>query len=242
MKRTVEAFLSVGRIQTDYLIFEGRRLAYRVSGSGPALVVLSQYWRSPSAALARALNPDWQVFQITPIGFGLSDRVPGYTGARTTNQVTAVLDHHNIERFVVSGYSAGAAMAAGVACSTDRTMGLICGGFALVPARPGIARQLERRLAPDHPSRDQWAWLASFDWPEDLAALRCPRLLYWGSEDRQMAKPLRRLREELSLQDVDFVELAGYDHGGCHAEQALTKEVVPAIRRWAAGHGLFGAS
>lgn len=232
--------LPVEREGTEYLAFEGRQLAYRVSGAGPPLVILSQYWRSASEVLATALSQDWQVFQTTPIGYGLSDRVSGFAGARTTEQVLAVLDQHDTDGFVASGYSAGGAMAAGVVCSTDRAVGLVCGGFALVPARPGVVRQLDRRLPPDHPSREQWAWIASFNWPEDLANLSIPRLLYWGSEDRQMAKPLRRLREELILHDTDFVELAGYDHGGCSSERALTNDVAPTIRRWAADHGLIG--
>jgi pimeloyl-ACP methyl ester carboxylesterase len=158
-----------------------------------------------------------------------------------TDQILAVLDHYERGQFVVSGYSAGGAMAAAVACSTDRAIGMVCGGFALAPARPSVARRLDRRLAPKHPSRELWAWMAQFKWPDALAERSIPRLLYWGSEDRQMARTLRKLREELALRDVDFVEFAGYSHAGCNTEPALTQGVVPTLRRWAVNHGLIPA-
>jgi hypothetical protein len=58
------------------------------------------------------------------------------------------------------------------------------------------------------------------------------RLFYWGSEDRQMAKRLRRLSEHLMLQDVDFLEFPGFDHRACNAPEALQSLVVPAFAQW----------
>ena len=156
------------------LDFEGHRLVYRVSGEGPAIVVLSQYWRGEAVARARLLASNHRVFEITPVGYGRSDRVPGYAGDSVARQVLAVLDRHGTDRFVVWGYSAGAAMAGGVACSTPRVAGLVCGGFAFDSATPGVRRQLDRRLPPDHPSRDLWSWIAAFDWRAELAALSFP--------------------------------------------------------------------
>jgi len=62
--------------------------------------------------------------------------------------------------------------------------------------------------------------------------MSCARLLYWGSEDRQMAQRLRRAREQLTLQDVDFIEFPGFDHGGCSSPEALAHVVVPAVAGW----------
>jgi alpha-beta hydrolase superfamily lysophospholipase len=62
--------------------------------------------------------------------------------------------------------------------------------------------------------------------------MSCPRLLYWGGDDRQMAKALRRARTELLLQDVDFVELAGLDHAACNTREALGQHVVPMVDEW----------
>lgn len=83
--------------------FDGRRLAYRVSGHGSALVVLSLYRRRLDMAQARLLSGRWRVFQIAPLGYGYSERVGGYTGEILPDQIMAVLDRHNVDRFVVWG-------------------------------------------------------------------------------------------------------------------------------------------
>jgi hypothetical protein len=58
--------------------------------------------------------------------------------------------------------------------------------------------------------------------------MTCARLLYWGAEDRQVAKRFRRLGRQLMLQDVDFIEFPGFDHQGCNTPGALERSVVPA--------------
>jgi pimeloyl-ACP methyl ester carboxylesterase len=105
-----------------------------------------------------------------PVGYGYSERVPGYAGEALADQALAVLDRHGVDRFVIWGYSKGGAMAACIARGTGRTAGLVCGAFSLLD-RPSDAsmRQMDRRLAPDHPSRSLWAWVKRFDWAEQLA-------------------------------------------------------------------------
>jgi hypothetical protein len=53
-------------------------------------------------------------------------------------------------------YSAGGAMALCIAQSTRRAVGVVTGGFSPSPPTPGVLRQLDRRLDPDHPSRSLW--------------------------------------------------------------------------------------
>lgn len=214
------------------LDFAGHRLAYRVSGEGPSIVILSQYWNRETTVRARLFSVGYQVLEITPVGYGRSERVSGYSGTALPDQVLAVADRHEIERFVVLGYSAGGAMAGGVACSTSRVAGLICGGFAFDSGTPALRAQLDRRLAAGHPSRDLWAWVASFDWKSELTRLSFPRLLYWGAEDRQMAARLRRWAGQLELQGIDFLEFAGLDHGTCGSPATLENLVVPSLHQW----------
>jgi hypothetical protein len=92
---------------------------------------------------------------------------------------------------------------------------------------------MDRRLRPDHPSRALWAWVKQFDWAQELNAMPCPRLLYWGSEDRQMARRLRQVRDLLAFRGVDFVEFPGLDHGAFN-ERVTADLVVPTIVDWAA--------
>lgn len=213
--------------------FDDHRLAFLDEGSGPALVVLSQYWRSEDLALVRLLGERYRLFHITPVGYGKSDRVPGYAGELLVDQVHAVLDRFDVDRFVVMGYSAGGAMAACVARASDRAVGLVCGGFCPLDAMtPAKLRVLDRRLRSDHASRSLWWWIGSLDWRAELAGMRCARLLYWGSEDRQMARGLQRAEADASFQDVDFIAFGGRDHRGCNTHAALEREVVPAIADW----------
>jgi pimeloyl-ACP methyl ester carboxylesterase len=217
---------------TRYLEFAGHRLAYRVAGEGPALVVLQLYRRREDVVQLRSLSHRWKVCEIAPLGYGRSDRVPGYAGERLADQVLAVLDEHGVDRFIVWGYSKGGAMAACIARATPRAAGLICGGYSLFDRMTdGTMRQLDRRLHPNHPSRSLWPWVRQFDWAEELRAMSCPRLLYWGSEDRQMAKRLRRSRERLDAQGTDFLEFPGLDHGA-FTDQVVGEVVIPAAVDW----------
>lgn len=230
----------VSMSETRGLEFDGHHLAYRVTGEGPALVVLSLYRRREDMIQARVLSDRWQVFQIHPLGYGYSERVHGYAGEALPDQVIAVLDHHGVDRFVVWGYSKGGAMAACVARGTARAAGLVCGACSLLD-QPTDARmrQMDRRLRPDHPSRTLWAWVKRFDWGDELRTMPCPSLLYWGGEDRH-ARGLRRARELLGEQDlfggqdVDFVEYAGLGHEAGGEPQFLADSVIPAVVDWTA--------
>jgi len=226
--------------ETRRLEFDGHRLAYRVSGVGPALVVLSLYRQREDVVHAPLLSDRWQVFQVQPLGFGSSDRVPGYAGEALAAQVLAVLDHHGVDRFVVWGYSKGGAMAACIARATPRAAGLVCGAYSLLD-HPSDAqmRQMDRRLRPDHPSRTLWAWVRRFDWAEELRTMPGPVLLYWGNEDRH-ATGLRRARalfDQPTLtggQDVDCVEYPGRGHAAVGDPPFLAETIIPMVVAWTA--------
>jgi pimeloyl-ACP methyl ester carboxylesterase len=224
--------------ETRHLAFDGHGLAYRVTGEGPALVVLNLYRRRDDMVQAQALSDAWQVFQVFPLGYGYSERVPGYAGEALANQVIAVLDHHGAGRFVVWGYSQGGAMAACIARGTRRAAGLVCGAYSILdhPTEAGM-RQMDRRMPPDHPSRTLWAWVRRFNWAEELRTLHCPSLLYWGSEDPH-APGLRRARALLDGptllpgQDVAFVEYVGLGHEAGGDPQFLADTVIPMVKEW----------
>lgn len=226
--------------ETRHLDFDGHRLAYRATGEGPALVVMSLYRRREDVVQCQVLSDRWRVFQIQPLGYGYSERVPGYAGEALADQVLAVLDHHRVDRFVVWGYSQGGAMAACVARATPRTAGLVCGAFSILD-HPSDAqmRRMDRRLPPDAASRSLWAWVRRFNWAEELRTMPCPSLLYWGSEDRH-AKGLRRARALLGGQDlfggqeVEFVEYEGLGHEAGGEPQFLADAVIPMVVDWTA--------
>lgn len=226
--------------ETRQLDFDGHRLMYRVSGDGPALVVLSLYRRREDMIQASVLDDRWRIFQIQPLGYGYSERVPGYAGEVLVHQVIAVLDHHGVDRFVVWGYSQGGAMAACIARGTQRAAGLVCGAYSILdhPTDANM-RRMDLRLHQDHPSRTLWAWVKRFDWAEELRSMPCPSLFYWGSEDRH-APGLRRTRDLLGApdllggQDVAFVEYPGRGHQAGGDPQFLADTVIPLVVDWTA--------
>ena len=122
------------------------------------------------------LSDRYKVFQVAPLGYGYSERVPGYAGELLHDQILAVLDRHDVERFVVWGYSAGGAMTLSIARGTQRAAGLVCGGFAPDFITPGIMRQMDRRLPPDHAARSLWWWHDAFDWSDEVSKMSCARL------------------------------------------------------------------
>lgn len=221
--------------ETQYVDFDGHRMAYRVEGEGPALVVFQLYRRREPMIHSRVLSDRWRVFEISPLGYGRSDRVPGYAGELLPHQILTVLDHHDVDRFVIWGYSKGGAMAATVARATPRAAGLVCAAFALgaVPT-PGLIRQMDRRVRPDDPDRTLWRWVSEIHWDDELRAMSIPRLLFWGSEDTsvQMAKRLRKIRERFAGEDIDFVEFPGYGHAEISSDEVSTDVVFPVVAAW----------
>jgi pimeloyl-ACP methyl ester carboxylesterase len=204
---------------------------------------LHLYRRREDLIHLRLLSDKWQVFEIAPLGFGRSDRVSGYAGETLPDQILTVLDHHDVDRFIVWGYSAGGAMAASIARATPRAAGLVCGGYALLSIpTAGAMRQMDRRLPLDHPSRTLWTWVTSLDWDEELRSMTCPRLFYWGSDDTsvQMAKRLRRSREQLVELGVDCVEFEGLGHAEAASDEVLSDVVIPAVVDWVTRR--FGAA
>lgn len=215
--------------------FDGHRLAYRVAGRGPALVVLNGYRRRQDLPQLRLLRESWQVFQIDPLGYGFSDGVPGYAGEALTRQVLTVLDRHGVDRFVIWGYSQRAGMAACVARATPRTAAIVGGGFALLDTpTAGEQRRLERVLRANHPSRAFWQWFTQFDWAAELAAMHCPRLLYFGADDLgKQGRRLRRSRKRLEACGVDVVEFEGLDHQTCSGDdEAGSGRIIPTVVEW----------
>jgi pimeloyl-ACP methyl ester carboxylesterase len=107
------------------------------TGSRPALVLLHGFaassftWRH----LVPPLATSHLVVTIDRLGFGGSDRVRGgdYSFAGSVAHTIAVLDHLGIERAIITGHSAGAGIAAGVALATAET-GRVAGLCLIAPA------------------------------------------------------------------------------------------------------------
>lgn len=123
-------------------------------------------------------------------------------------------------------------MVAAVAQATPRAAAMVCGSYGEIDKPPtsylrGLAR-MDRRQLGTPASRAFWHDFRRFDWLDELAAMDCPRLLYFGADDRSHAPGLRRARERLKDYEVDFIELPGAGH-------VISYELVlPLVVEWVA--------
>ena len=156
-------------MQYQYVALHDARIAYRVSGTGPALVLMKNNRRPPDYPVAELLSRRFRVLQIHPVGFGASDRPEGYDFGSIGEQVLAVLDHEGIDRFAVWGFSQPAAMSAVVARSTGRAAALVMGGFPPIGSpTDGEMRRMEREPRLPRPPLEFWRHHRSYDWHHEL--------------------------------------------------------------------------
>jgi pimeloyl-ACP methyl ester carboxylesterase len=211
----------------------GHDVAYRVAGRGAVLLLVKPHRYPKDYRHLRLLSGQYRVIQVEPLGFGASDRPRDYPDAGIHEQVLAVADREEAGRFAVWGYSQGGAMAAAVARASPRVTAMIAGGFSLVtqPTTAWVARMEREQRVPIAP-RTFWRGFTRFDWAAELAAMRCPRLLYAGGDDGTQAAGLRRTRAALTEGGATVIEFNGLDHRTCNNEPALSARIVPTVVRW----------
>jgi len=104
-------------------------IAFRVQGSGPAIVLLHGTSANHAvwAPIANSLSEKAIVISLDQRGHGRSDKpATGYTGADFAGDVITVLDALGIERAIMAGHSLGARNAWVVgAKNPDRTSGVL---------------------------------------------------------------------------------------------------------------------
>jgi pimeloyl-ACP methyl ester carboxylesterase len=118
---------------------DGIRLSYRVVGEGTPVVLLhaltvdsAQNWEQPGIVEALVAQ-GWQAVLVDARGHGASDLPddPGsYGWARHGHDVTSLLDHLQIERCVLVGYSLGAGTAAWVTSREGRVAAAVLAGVS----------------------------------------------------------------------------------------------------------------
>jgi pimeloyl-ACP methyl ester carboxylesterase len=199
----------------NYVSVDGARVAYRVSGDGPALVLMANNRRPLDFPATAELSQRFRVVQIHPIGFGASDRPDDYDFGSIGEQVLAVLDHEGIDQFRVWGFSQTAAMAAIAARSTTRANALVMGGFTPIGAlTDGEMRRLEREPRLPRPPLEFWRSYRAYDWHHELRCFSGTKVASIGSADRAIRR-LRRLRPVLEGIGFTYLEFDGLDHAAC---------------------------
>jgi 3-oxoadipate enol-lactonase len=146
----------------------GIRIAYGVRGSGPPLVLIMGYRLSSLAwplDFIEALAKRFTVVLFDNRGTGTSDKpTSGYEISNMARDVSGLLDHLEIARVNVLGYSMGGAIAQEfVRQFPDRVFALalcatMCGGPRAVYASPSVVRVMRELdgLKPEEIARRIW--------------------------------------------------------------------------------------
>ncbi|WP_410785865.1 alpha/beta fold hydrolase [Kribbella sp. C-35] len=199
----------------QYVAVAGARIAYRASGSGPALVLMKNNRRPLEYPVADALSQRFRVLQIHPVGFGASDRPAEYDFGSIGQQVLAVLDHERIDRFAIWGFSQPACMSAVVARSTDRAAALVMGGVPPIGfPTDGTMRRMEREPRLPKAALEFWRSYRSYDWHHELRCYAGRKVAYMGTADPAI-RPFRKLRPVLQGIGFTYLEFDGLSHASC---------------------------
>jgi len=145
------------------------KIAYGVHGSGPPLVLIMGYRLSSSAwplDFIEALAARFTVVLFDNRGTGASDKPTiGYEISNMAKDVCGLLDHLEIARANILGYSMGGAIAQEfVRQFPDRVLGLVlcatmCGGPRAIYASPSVVRVMRELdgLKPEEIARQIWS-------------------------------------------------------------------------------------
>jgi pimeloyl-ACP methyl ester carboxylesterase len=126
---------------------DGSRIAYDVTGSGPAVILLHgggqtrRVWHD--LGYVGRLGGEFTVITIDLRGNGESDKptqAAAYAIDRLTEDILAVADQVKAERFAIWGFSYGANIGRYLAARSDRVRALIYIGIPFGPAAQGIFR------------------------------------------------------------------------------------------------------
>lgn len=237
---------------------DGYKLWYEVVGNGPAVVFPARF-RAEFAALGASLADRYRVVRYKPrraVGaIEAEDEAGGpweptswtrYPLEMEVADLHAVVDAADVTDFVLAGYSGMAALAGFLAPVSDRTKGLMIGGFPLLAScdywlgfEEGARAALIQAGLPDKAADHHLGRLFYREWGQrddrtTLAALPGPKIIWYGSRDCEpdcrmydfvggaaIARHIRAHAEELREVGFELIEFEGQDHVGALATTDL---------------------
>jgi pimeloyl-ACP methyl ester carboxylesterase len=234
----------------EFLDVDGARIAYRVRGSGPALLAPECNFAWSETVEAR-LAERFTLVVASPRDYGPSTRTggPAYDAGRWAGDLHAVARHVGHERFLYFGYSFTGAFGPWLARRLgDAVVAVAAGGFPLLGDYRVTLADVEAQAAAL--ARDPAALAsvtARFDpmaaraFYRDLGTLApdtlvddlpCPLYCFWGDRDTdavEMVLSHDDYRAGLRRRGVPFDVHAGYDHEGLNAALEVA---LPAAMDW----------
>ena len=204
--------------------------------------------------MVELMSGEFTLVTATPTDFGRSERVGApYSVGRWALEMAAVLDHLEVERCGVFGYSFTGAFGPWLARHLpDRVAAVAAGGFPLLGNYGVTADDVRGQLAAleAEPSsyaavdRDRFDPRAGMAFYDDLAGLAddelvdacpCPLYCFWGDEDVDavgVVMPSAELSAGLTERGVAHDVVAGFDHEGLNARLEVA---WPRAAAWLSG-------
>jgi dienelactone hydrolase len=215
---------------------DGTKIAFDVSGSGPAVILLHgggqtrQAWHR--AGYVERLAKSFRVITIDIRGNGESDQPTGvdaYRFERINEDVLAVADAARAQRFVLWGFSYGANVGRYLATRSDRVSAMVYIGIPFGPAVGG--RFLEAVKKMPKPA----AWLtAMLSYPAvEPADMRGPTLWLVGSNNEGTMESVTEYRGKLAGTQVTLEVVDGLNH---QQELEMIDRVFPRELEFTAAH------
>lgn len=211
---------------------DDRALDYIICGAGSALVLPHCNFSWPQALIDQ-LSLSFRVIVVSPRGFQRSTRIarPPYDPAWIIDDVEAVLDHLDINRYSLFGYSMTGVMAPWIATRSNRVDAVISGGYPIVGDCSTLASKVVGDLENARADTDVWTKTLEFFDPdaaiafyraigqmrpnELIDAIHCPLYCFWGAEDEVMGPAQSTAqRHWFAGRGVPYRIYPGYDHGG----------------------------
>ena len=201
---------------------DGTRIAYDVSGSGPAVMLLHgggqtrQVWRE--AGYVTRLAPMFKVITVDLRGSGESDKPTtkaAYAIERLIEDLLAVADDANAPEFSLWGFSYGANVGRYLAVRSARVTSMVYIGIPFGPAadpmfRDIILKRIQDGTAP--PLGVAWT-SALLEYPAvEPPDMRSPTLWVVGTKNTSAATSADQYESELAGTRVQLVRLDGLTH------------------------------
>jgi pimeloyl-ACP methyl ester carboxylesterase len=220
----------------------GVKVRYSVQGKGEPVVLLHGWlssawlnWDLPG--ISALLAKDYQVIALDVRGHGLSDKPTKEEayGPELVEDVVRLLDHLQIKKAHIVGYSMGGIIAAKfIAKHPDRVLSGTLGGMGWLQ-QGGLAQWGFAQIGKDDPNAKalavcgrSLAKLALTE--EEVKAIRVPVAVLVGDKDDLIKKlylePLRRVRD-----DWPVTEIKGGDHLTCVLKPQFREEVAAWLKK-----------
>jgi pimeloyl-ACP methyl ester carboxylesterase len=240
--------MSIAPVRADELKLDsfqsnGVKIAYATRGKGEPVVLIHGWlssaginWELPG--ISTALAKDFRIIEMDVRGHGLSDKPKKEElyGDELVEDVVRLLDHLEIKKAHIVGYSMGGIIAGKFTAKyPERVQSLTLGGMGWLE-KGGLAQWMFDRIGKKNPNADALAIcgrsLAKLALTKDeIQSIKVPVTILVGDKDQVKnlyVKPLRSVRK-----DWPVIEISGADHITCILKPQFKEELQKCLTKQA---------